>query len=90
MVDIYDCELPELTEERICDNTPQSTDPKMTGTHSTAYDPSILAPGREVVYNYPTGVGSGEDKIAAVRVEMIPNPAYETMTQSKKHVSSKK
>ena len=33
-----------------------------------------------VVYDYPTGVVSGEDEIAARRVEMTSNPAYGTVT----------
>ena len=37
----------------------------------------------------PTGVRSGEDEIEARRVEMISNPAYETLTCSKEHISSK-
>ena len=87
MVDEYDCELPELNEERICDNPPQSTDLKMIDKSDNVYNPStIIAPGREVERDYPTGVWSGEDEIAARRVEMIPNPAYGTVTCGEKHV----
>ena len=88
MVDEYDCKLPELNDEGICDNPPQSTDPKMIDTCDNVYDPAITAPSREVVYNYPTGVRSGEDGIAASlrKVEMILNPSYGTVTCSKKHV----
>ena len=85
MVDEYDCELPELNEERTCDNPSQSTDSNMMDTCDNVYDPSIIAPNREVVYKYPTGVRS-EDEIAARRVEMIPNPAYETVTCGEKHI----
>ena len=90
MVDEYDCKLPELNDEGICDNPPQSTDPKMIDTCDNVNDPStIIASGRRVECDYPTGVRSGIDEVAAIRVEMIPNPAYETMTCSKEHVSSK-
>ena len=80
------CELPELNEERTCDNHRESTDAKMIDTHDNVHDPSIIALSREVVYDYPTGVRSGEDEIQAVQVEMIPNPAYGTVTCSKEHV----
>ena len=43
----------------------------------------------EVVYDYPTGVKSGEDEIEAVQVEMTPNSAYRTVTCSKEHASCK-
>ena len=86
MVDEYDCKLPELNEERTCDNPQESTDAKMIDTRDNVHDPSILAPGRKVVYDYPTGVRSGEDEIQAVQVEMIPNPSYGTVTCSKEHV----
>ena len=69
MVDEYDCELPELNEERTCDNPPQSTNPKMTDTYDNVYDPAIIECTREVVYDYSrsSGVGSEfeEDKVAA-------------------------
>ena len=40
-------------------------------------------PNKEVVYDYPTDVGkSGEDEIAAGRVEMTSSPVYETVTTS--------
>ena len=43
-------------------------------------------PNKEVIYDYPTGVGSGENEIAAGRVEMTQNPAYGTVTCGKEHV----
>ena len=89
MVDEYDCELPKLNEQGICDNPPQSTHPKMTNTHDNAYGSAIIEPSREVECDYPTDVGSGEDEMTAIRVEMILNPAYETVTCSKEHDSSK-
>ena len=63
------------------------TDLKMIDKSDNVYNPStIIAPGREVERDYPTGVWSGEDEIAARRVEMIPNPAYGTVTCGEKHV----
>ena len=47
----------------------------------------LTEPNKEVVYDCPTGVEGGEDEIAARRVEMTLNPAYETLTCSKEHVS---
>ena len=50
---------------------------------------NVREPNKEVIYDYPTGVGSGEDEMAAVRVEMVeitPNPAYGTVTCGKEHV----
>ena len=44
---------------------------------------------KEVVYNYPTGVESGEDEITAGIVEMTPNPRYGTVTFSKHKVLNK-
>ena len=70
MVDEYDRQLSEPNEERTCDIPQESTEPK------------LKAPGREVVYDYPTGVRSVEDEIAARRVEMTPNPAYGTLTRN--------
>ena len=87
MVDKYDYELPELNEERTCDNPPESKDSKMTDTYDNVYDPAIMEPGREVEYNYSTGVGSEEDETAATRVEMTANPSYETANCSKECVS---
>ena len=39
-------------------------------------------PTKEVIYDYPIGVGTGEDEIAARRVEMTSSPVYETVTTS--------
>ena len=41
---------------------------------------------KEVIYDYPTGVGSVEDEMAVGRVEMTPNPAYGTVTGGEEHV----
>ena len=81
MVDEYDYAFPELNEERIYDNPSESTDHKMI-LYDNVHDPAMLAQGREVVYDYPIYVGSGEDEIAARRVEMTPNPAYGTVAGS--------
>ena len=43
-------------------------------------------PNKEVIYDSPTGVWSDEDEVAARRVEITPNPAYETVTCSEEHV----
>ena len=94
MVDKYDCQLPELNEERICDNPPQSTHPKMTNTCDNAYDSATVELSREVECDYPTGVGSGEgdSEIAGRRMgttsDSILEPGYGTATCSKEHVSS--
>ena len=47
------------------------------------YDVCDPTDPNKVEYDYPTGVGTGEDGIAAGRVEMIPNPAYGTVTCSR-------
>ena len=39
-------------------------------------------PNKEGEYDYPTAVGSGEDEVAAGKVEMTPNPAYGIVTCS--------
>ena len=85
MVDEYDCELPEMNEERTCDYLQESTDPKMIDTYDNAYDPAIIEPNKEEVYDYSrsSGVGSEEDEIAARRVEMTVNPSYGIATYSK-------
>ena len=89
MVDKYDSGLLELNEEKICDNPSQATDPKKIDASDNDNDLStVISPGREVECEYP-GVKSREDEIEARKVEMIPNPAYETATCSKEHVSSK-
>ena len=44
---------------------------------------------KEVIYDYPTGVGSEKDEIAARRVEMTTNPAYRSVTCSEEHACSK-
>ena len=72
MVNEYDYALTE-PEEGKCDHLQESTHPEVN-----VCDP--MEPNKEVVYDYPTGVGSGEDEIAARRVEMTPNPAYKTVT----------
>ena len=72
--------------KRTCDYLQESTDPKMTDTYDSVYYSAIIEPTREVEYDYPTGVGSGEDEIAAGRVEMTSNPAYGTVTCSKEHI----
>ena len=54
--------------------------------HSESADPTEH--NKEVIYDYPTSVGSGKDEIAVIRVEMTPNPAYMTVTCSEEHVSS--
>ena len=99
MVDEYDCELPELNEERICDNPQESTDAKMTNTCNNAYDPAIIEPNKEEVYDYSrsSGVvsGEGDSEIADRRVgatfdsESILEPGYGTVACSKEHVSGK-
>ena len=43
---------------------------------------------KEVVYDYPTGVGIGEDEIATRRVEITSNPAYGTVICSEECVSA--
>ena len=83
MVGEHDYELPQLNNMRICDNLSQDT------IYDTVSDPSITATDREVVYDYPTDVRSGEDERADRRVEKIPSPVYVTVTCSKEHVSSK-
>ena len=74
----YDRGLLELNEERIYDYPSESTNSKMIDIYDNVHDPSIIEPTREVECEYPTGVGSGEDEIAARIVEITPNPAYGT------------
>ena len=85
MADEYDCELPELNKERTCDYLQESADPKMIDTYDNIYDPAIIEPNKEEVYDYSrsSGVGSEEDEIAARRVEMTVNPSYGIATYSK-------
>ena len=49
------------------------------------YD-NATEPSREVEYDYPTGVGSGEHEIAARKVDITSNPAYGTVTYGKEHI----
>ena len=58
----------------------------MTDIHGKVYDPT--KPKKEVIYDYPAGVGSGIGREVR-RVEMIPNPPYGTVTCGKDCVSSK-
>ena len=67
---------------------PESTDSKMADIlYVNVYGPTEL--NKEVVYDYPTGVVIGEDKIATSTVEMTSNPAYRTVTCSEECVSTK-
>ena len=56
----------------------------MAGTYVNICDPT--GPNKEVVYDYPTGVGSGKNDIEARKVVMTPNSANGTVTCSKEHV----
>ena len=83
MADEYNWELPELNEEKTCLQDiylQKPADVEMTDTHDNAYDPAIIEPTKEVVYDYSTGVVSGEDEMT---VEMTDNPSHGIATHSK-------
>ena len=83
MVDEYECELPQLNEERTCAYLQVSTDTNiMKDTcYDNVYDPAIIEPNTDVDCDYSTGVVSGEDQIAA-------NPSSGIETCSKLRESS--
>ena len=78
MVNEYDYVLTE-PEEGKYDHLQESTHPKVNVC-------DLMEPNKEVVYDYPTGVVSGEDEIAARKVEMTPNPAYRTVTENEQGI----
>ena len=69
MVDKCDYEFPELNEEWTWDTTSQSTDPELINTYDNVYDSAIVEPNIEVIYDYPTDVGSGEHEVEARKVD---------------------
>ena len=80
MVDEYECELPQLNEERTCDYLRVSTDTNiMKDIYDNVYDPAIIEPNIDVECDNSTGVVSGEDQIAA-----NPSSGIETCSKLKK------
>ena len=88
MADEYDWELPELNEEQICLQDiylQKPADIEMTDTHDNAYDPAIIEPTKEVVYDYSTGVVSEEDEMTVETTANISTPSEFSLSRGNSH-----